>query len=973
MQSEDKAKSKRQLLQDLKTIQDEITASKESLHPSGKKYDGLVEISFEGIIIFDKLTIKFVNLELLEMFGCREKHEMEEHSFLEFVAPDYQDLIKNLDQFKDKIGSSTDNYVFKAICKNGSFFYAEIILAISVFKKEIVLQGNIRDITDLKMAQEALVASEERTKSIISSMDDQIIAINNDGIIIDFYRPPNMLNESFQYETIINRPYADVFPEAVAKLFKNAIKKILKDREVKQFDYPLQINNSDHWFSAKLSLRRDSKKNIEGVTVVVRNISDRKYAEESLKMYNEELEERVAERTIELTTVNKKLREEISIRKETEDRLEKSQRMLDSILRSIPDVVYRIDHEGNVTFINDAVRKYSYEPEDLIGKNVLDLVHPEDREMAQGGVFERRTGKRRSKNLEIRLLKWLDDGKSFESHDMDIHIQPVFLLDAEGLYNSHIPSSDAFIGTQGIARDITERKRFEKELLESEERFKSIVLSAHDLIQSVDADGHFNIVNNIWLETLGYNNDELNDLTIWDIIHPDSIEHCKSLFTKIMQGQSVDNVVTKFRTKNGKTIVVEGNITSHLARDNKYYSQGLFRDISGRIKAAEEKAQLEEQLRQSQKMEGIGRLAGGIAHDFNNLLTAILGNAELALISLDPDDPVADDINEIITTSERAVILISQLLAFSRKQNMKPKVLNLNELINKLEKVLVRMIGEDIVIKVDLQNDLWMVKVDYGQIEQVVVNLVVNARDAMPEGGILSLNTENINMDDIYSECLPSETVKDCVMLTVSDNGSGMSEEVRSRIFEPFYTTKSVEKGTGLGLSTVYGIIKQSGGYIEALSEEGKGSTFKIYLPRIIEQVDDTLKNDDVIEAPGGNETILVVEDEDSVRSLACKILRRQGYKVIEANSGDEAHALCEQMSVPVDLVVTDVIMPNSNGVELIEKLSAMWPEIKVLYMSGYIDSAIVHQSVVQPGVPYLEKPFRSLDLALRVRELLDS
>jgi PAS domain S-box-containing protein len=379
----------------------------------------------------------------------------------------------------------------------------------------------------------------------------------------------------------------------------------------------------------------------------------------------------------------------------------------------------------------------------------------------------------------------------------------------------------------------------------------------------------------------------------------------------------------------------------------------------------------EEQLRQSQKMEAVGQLAGGIAHDFNNLLTAITGYSELTLRDLDPASSSYAKITEVKKAGDRAASLTRQLLAFSRKQILQAKVLDLNTVIPEMEKMLRRLIGENISLQTSLDPQLGQVKADPGQVEQILLNLCVNARDAMPNGGLLTIQTTNVTLSQPYRNQQVFIRAGSYVMLSVSDNGCGMDAETQARIFEPFFTTKDLGKGTGLGLSTVYGIVKQSEGTIWVYSEVGRGTTFKIYLPRADESVapaDNARAN----LVPGGHETILLVEDEEIVRALAREILETQGYEVLTATNGEEGLRVCHQFGGRIDLLITDVVMPNMSGRELAENVAGLRPETRILYMSGFTDDAIVRHGVLDDGVSFIQKPFSPDALAMKARSVLD-
>jgi signal transduction histidine kinase/ActR/RegA family two-component response regulator len=393
---------------------------------------------------------------------------------------------------------------------------------------------------------------------------------------------------------------------------------------------------------------------------------------------------------------------------------------------------------------------------------------------------------------------------------------------------------------------------------------------------------------------------------------------------------------------------------------------------AGRIQAEQEREALQEQLRQSQKVEAIGRLAGGVAHDFNNLLTVIKGYSQLTLAEMKAEDPFRENIEEIKKSADRASDLTRQLLAFSRRQIMEMKVLDLNTILQNLEKMLRRLIGEDIGLTFLSGDDLRRVKVDPGQIEQVIINLSVNARDAMPKGGKLTIETANAVLDEEYARKHIAVKPGRYVMVSVSDTGMGMTPEVRERVFEPFFTTKERGRGTGLGLSTVYGIVKQSGGNIWIYSEPDRGTTFKIYLPQVDEALEELREKVETRELPRGIETVLIVEDDKEVRKLVARILENHGYKVLEASQGSEALPLSKEYKEQIHLMLADVVMPGLDGRELAERIKLLHPRMKVLYMSGYTENAITHHGILEKGMNYIQKPFTVDALTRKVREVLD-
>jgi signal transduction histidine kinase/ActR/RegA family two-component response regulator len=391
-----------------------------------------------------------------------------------------------------------------------------------------------------------------------------------------------------------------------------------------------------------------------------------------------------------------------------------------------------------------------------------------------------------------------------------------------------------------------------------------------------------------------------------------------------------------------------------------------------RIHAEKERAAIEEQLRQSQKMEAIGALAGGVAHDFNNLLTVITGHCELLQMTLPENEPDKQALGDIHEAARRAASLTRQLLAFSRKQILEPKVLDLNEIVDNLEKMLRRLIGEDVVLTTALSPGISAVRVDPGQMEQVVINLAVNARDAMPQGGRLTIETRDIELTEAYCRLHSDVKPGRYALLSITDTGCGMTPEVKGRIFEPFFTTKGPGKGTGLGLATVFGIVKQSDGHIQVYSELGFGTCFKICLAAVEAKAGSAQSEFGTGKARQGSETILLVEDEEGVRKIAKLILEKHGYKVLEASDGRKALAIAESFKGPIDLVLTDVVMPAMSGTQLMGLLHARHSRVKVLFMSGYTDDAMVRHGLIDAKAAFLHKPFSVIALAKKVREVLD-
>ena len=511
-----------------------------------------------------------------------------------------------------------------------------------------------------------------------------------------------------------------------------------------------------------------------------------------------------------------------------------------------------------------------------------------------------------------------------------------------------------------------ERKRAEDALRESEMRNRSLVQSAVYGIYRSSVEDRFLDVNPALVAMLGYETrEEVLQLSLARDVYVDPEERAR-LVHQYQRSEQISGVEVRWKRRDSKPIIVRLSGRAIMDQQGKtVFFEMIAEDVT-------ERRALEEQLRQSQKMEAVGRLAGGVAHDFNNLLTVIRGYSELMLSQLDPGQPLQAEVEEVRKAADRAALLTQQLLAFSRKQVLAPKILDLNAVVTNMDRLMRRLLGEDVKLVTKLESNLGRTKADPGQIEQVIMNLAVNARDAMPEGGTVSIETSNVVLDEFLSRDF-AVTPGPYIMLGFSDTGHGMNAETRARAFEPFFTTKEQGKGTGLGLSTVYGIVKQSGGYIWVYSEPGIGTTFKVYLPMAEEKAEVGQADASPAAMRRGSETILLVEDEDGVRTLIKQLLQRQGYVVIETRHGGEAMVECERHPSPIHLLLTDVVLTQMNGRELVQKLLPMRPEMRVLFMSGYSEEAIAHHGVLNPGTEFLQKPFTTEALIRKVREMLDA
>src|SRR5438445_5851093 len=621
------------------------------------------------------------------------------------------------------------------------------------------------------------------------------------------------------------------------------------------------------------------------------------------------------------------------------------------ISENAADMIAVVDLEGRRIFNSLSYQKIlGYSPEELQESTGFEQIHEDDRERVKNAAKRtRESGMGRT--LEYRFRHKDGGWMVLESVASVIHNE------------KGVPEKLVIVN-----RDITERKKAQEALSRSEESFRSLVEGAPYGIYRATMTGQFLEVNPAFQKMLGYESaQELfkADLATQVFRNSADYERMNELLgeSKVMQG-----IELEWKRPNGEPIVVRCSGHRVDGKDGgPDYFEVFAEDVS-------ERRTLERQLRMAQKMEAIGRLSGGIAHDFNNLLGVIIGYSGVLKKSLDKAQPTYEFATEIEKAGQRAASLTRQLLAFSRQQVLSPSVLSLNSLVADMEKMLPRLLGEDINVSLALDSELGNVKADQSQVEQVIMNLAVNARDAMPSGGNLHIQTTNVEIDHAFTRDHPGSKAGSYVMLSIADSGTGMSPETIAHIFEPFFTTKKVGEGTGLGLATVYGVVKQSNGYIWVDSTPGKGSTFQIYLPRYLDAEQDPVAKptSEASEKPQGSEVILLVEDADRLRKLAQTFLESNGFRVLSASSGEAALEFAAGHSGSFDLLLTDVVMPGMNGRVLAEQLSMRQPGLKVLFMSGYTDSFIAGHGVLQEGTTLLHKPFTEEVLISKVREALD-
>ncbi|MEA2062960.1 MAG: PAS domain S-box protein [Gemmatimonadota bacterium] len=649
-----------------------------------------------------------------------------------------------------------------------------------------------------------------------------------------------------------------------------------------------------------------------------------------------------------LKQTGEKLEIELYERKQAKKALRESEEKYRLLAENMQDCIWMINTEFEFTYVNSAIQAMlGFTIEEWVGSALFDHCPPEEKP-----------------RIQTLIKNYLERGvfSEMQLFEMSLFRKDGTLINTEISVNAIVDNNGAFKGFQGCARDITGRKQAKIERV----RLMSAIKQSSEIIVIADAQAKITFVNPAFEKITGYSREEAIGQNPRIL---QSGKHDEIFYQKFWE------TLTNGKTWTGHFInkKKDGSLYTEKASISPVYSTSgeiinyvaVKRDISEEIK-------LEEQLRQSQKMESVGLLAGGVAHDFNNTLTPILGYADMALMGLDKKDPLYMNFKEIRNSAKRAAALTHQLLAFSRKQVLALQVVNLNETITIFNKMLHRLIREDIELVTSLEPSLGNVKADEDKVQQALMNLAVNARDAMPDGGSLTIETANVYLDEEDVRADDSIQPGKYVMLSVTDNGHGMDAETLDHIFEPFFTTKERGKGTGLGLSTVYGLVKQHEGCIRVESEPGQGTSFKIYLPLTEKAETAAMEEKRDLKEASGTETVLVVEDDEMVRDLACTILRSQGYNVIEACDGHEALSKSRRKKGDIHLLLTDVIMPEMKGNELHKRLIKKRPDIKVLYMSGYTDNVIAHHGVLDPGINFLQKPFSLKGLLKKVRETLE-
>ena len=888
-------------------------------HYGGSLFGPLVQNSHDVIAVLAKSgRVQYVTPSVERVLGYHPD-EIINRDPLELTDPDVVEEVAAHLQMAFREPGAARTFEIETSRKDGSKLWLEVTLTNLLDDPSVRgVVANFHDISERKHAEADLRASEERFRSLVLNSSDIIAVIDVQGLIR--YASPSVERvlgytpEEFMQHAAFEYVHEDDWESAIRAMSEVAGEPGgSRSFEMRGRDK----GGSWHWFEMTFTnLLADP--NVRGVIANQRDITERKKAEERLLVTEEKYR---------------------------------------SLVEDVPAVVYLAEFgpAGRWLYISphiEALTGVSAEQWMSAPSPWFDHLHPDDRErvlVEESKILGGSEGD--SMFLEYRFLR--GDGRI------------VWVRDEARRVATEKGTGPLM---RGVMIDVTERKAAAEALRENEERFRSIFEAAPVGIGLVDLEGHTVQTNRVVQEMLGYSDEEFASVTFDTFTHQDDVALNRELFDEMARGErDFFQMEKRFIHKSGS--LVWANLTVSLIKDAEgrpAYALGMVENITQR-------KTLEDQLRQAQKMEAVGRLAGGIAHDFNNLLAVIINCARFLAESIPPDHEFAQDLKDIREAGDRGANLVRQLLAFSRKEIVNPQVVDLNEIVRGMQNLLSRTLGEDVELDVRPSESPCPTKVDTGQIEQVIVNLAVNARDAMPNGGLITMTTENIIVGEDFARLYPGMTPESYVRLTMVDNGTGMSDEVLKHIFEPFFTTKARGQGTGLGLATAYGAVKQAGGYISAYSEEGQGSIFTVYLPRTVEAGAAARPKSRDGHPQRGSETILLVEDDDSLRRLVRRMLERNGFTVLEAATHNAAEGLFLENVDQIAAIVTDVVMPGGSGKELVERLLAINDRPPVLYMSGYPEDVIAHHGVLDEGVPFIGKPFTEEALVDRVRRLLDA
>ncbi len=840
---------------------------------------------------------------------------------------------------------------FRMVSKNGDlrWFHARGQAFWDQEGHPIRMAGSMRDITEQKATQAALHASETRYQQLFENTNDGIATFAIDGVVTEVNGGAEFIL-GWSREEMVGHHQEEFIAEKTAAHAREYIRRLLAGEALPSL-LELELLHKDGRvvpIEAQAQVMRNRAGVPFGVQAIFRDITERKRIEE-------DLERRVQQRTETLRTVNLQLEFEIAERRQVEESLRHSEELFRSLIEDASDLISIVDNEGKILYISPShQRVLGYTPEDLVGKNAFLLIHPDDLPKVLEAFALTRAG---------RLKELSHPTYRFRHHDGAWRV-----LESAG---KSLPKSSTIRGMIINSRDVTDRKRAEEALQESEVRYRSLVESTHDLIQSVGSDGRFMFVNNAWLTTLGYTVKEVPHLTLFDIIHPDFQSHCLTLLSKVLAGQAFPSIRAAFVTKDGRTIPVEGSVGVRRLEDGRVATHGFFRDITERVRLEEEKQRLHLQIAQMQKLQAVGVLAGGVAHDFNNLLTPILGFSELLKKAVPVGTVARDNLEEVLKAGQRAKELVQQLLTFSRSGVHVRQPLDLAHEVEESLRMLTAMSPKTVTISTTLPTSYSVVLADPAQIHRVIMNLGVNALHAMKDrGGELEISLDNVDIEEQFARLHPPLTPGTYNKLRVRDSGCGMTAEVMERIFDPFFTTKPIGEGTGLGLSVVHGVVTSYGGAITVESAPGNGTTFDVYLPCGPGTV--TISEPSLSAMPQGGGCILCVDDEETVTLVMRQMLEDLGYEVVTATSGREAIVVFRQAPGRFAVVVLSQTMPGLTGEQLAREFRTVHPSLPVVLCVG-LSSELTEEQLQAAGAHggILKKPFSKEELSNALQRAL--